>query len=179
MCSSKNSTLVLGGGCFWCVEAAFREIEGIVDIECGYSDGFGENPTYESVCKGDDGWVEVVKINFSQNSIKILDILNIFFAIHNPTELNRQGADIGIQYRSTILWCDKDHKKIIEDFIKDRQKDYNKKIVTIVKECENFHKAEEYHQNYFAKNPQNGYCLFVALPKIEKVREGFGRFCKK
>jgi peptide-methionine (S)-S-oxide reductase len=158
---------VFGGGCFWCLDAVFRKVNGVENVICGYAGGRRLNPTYEQVCTGVTGHAEVVMIDFDENKISFEELLDIFFQIHDPTQLNRQGNDVGTQYRSIILYLDENQKKIAEKKIKEL-KDKGLNIVTELKPLEKFYPAEEYHQNYFAKNPENPYCQYVVLPKVEK-----------
>ena len=164
---------VLGGGCFWCLDASFRQIEGVVDVISGYANGNTPNPTYKQVCTDTTGYAEVVKIIYDDTKISYRQLLEIFYSIHNPTTLNRQGADFGSQYRSTILYNSDQEYKIAKEVTEKFQKKFDKKIVTKIEALKNFYKAEEYHQNYFAKNPTQGYCTFVVAPKVQKVRELF------
>ncbi|MCX2682381.1 peptide-methionine (S)-S-oxide reductase MsrA [Campylobacter sp. MIT 21-1685] len=159
--------ILLGGGCFWCVEAVFERVNGVVKTEVGYSGG-PENPTYESVSRG-DGNIEVAKITYDTQQIPLENILHLFFQIHNPTSLDKQGADIGIQYRSAIFYENKEDKHIIENFLKSQQPNYALPIVTQLYKLDKYYKAEEYHQHYFTKNPQQAYCQVVIAPKIKKI----------
>ena len=164
---------VLGGGCFWCLDASFRQIDGVIDVISGYANGNIPNPTYKQVCTDTTGYAEVVKIIYDDTKISYRELLEIFYTIHDPTTLNRQGADFGSQYRSTILYNSQEEYKIAKEVTDEFQKKLDKKIVTKIEPLKNFYKAEEYHQNYFAKNPQQGYCTFVVAPKVHKVRELF------
>ncbi|WP_292663893.1 peptide-methionine (S)-S-oxide reductase MsrA [Nitratifractor sp.] len=164
---------VLGGGCFWCLDAAFRQIDGVVDVISGYANGHVENPSYKEVCTDTTGHAEVVKILYDDTKLSYRDLLVIFYTIHDPTTLNRQGADFGSQYRSTILYRSDEEKKIAEEVTAEMQKHFDRKIVTKIEALRNFYPAEEYHQNYFAKNPWQGYCQAVVAPKVEKVRRAF------
>ncbi len=180
---SKNSlqTATLGGGCFWCIEAIFDEIEGVEDVVSGYAGGHKENPTYQEVCTGTTGHAEVVQIKFNPEIISYEDILRVFFSVHDPTTLNRQGNDIGPQYRSVIFYHSEDQKRIAEKIIKELTdaKVYENPIVTEVTEFKNFYPAEDYHQEYFAKNPYQPYCMAVVAPKVEKFRKTFAHRLKK
>jgi len=171
-----KSIIYLGGGCFWCLESVYKKVVGIVSITPGYIGGDTVNPTYEEVCEGYTNHVEVVKIEYD-NKISLYQILNIFFTIHDPTSINRQGADVGTQYRSAIF-CDNNERKIVVDFIKNLENSnlFNDKIVTEVSLITDFYKAEEYHHDYFNKNPQNRYCQLVINPKLDKLKEGFEDF---
>jgi peptide-methionine (S)-S-oxide reductase len=171
--------ITLGGGCFWCLEAIFLQIDGVIRVIPGYSGGHLKNPTYEQVCSNTTGHAEVVDITFNNNVISLEDILRIFFFIHDPTTPNRQGNDIGSQYRSIILYHTQDQKEKILNYIKklpqeDFYKNYeNKEITTEIKKFEEFYKAEDYHHNYYKNNPNNPYCKFVISPKIEKFKKKF------
>ena len=173
--SSSPQTIVLGGGCFWCTEAVFVRVRGITDVESGYSNGQAERPSYEQVCTGTTGHNEVVKLTYDPAQISLRQILEIFFVVHDPTQLNRQGNDVGEQYRSGIYYTTPEQKKAAEDIIAElaRDKAFDRPIVTEVKAKENYWKAEEYHQDFFEKNPDQGYCLAVAAPKVAKFRKTF------
>ncbi len=160
---------ILGGGCFWCIEAAFETIDGIIDVENGYANCNKQNPTYKEVCTDTTGCAEVVKITYNENRINYIDILELFFQIHDATTLNRQGADFGSQYRSTILTLSKEQEKLAKSYIKKIQPYFNKKIVTKVEPLKNYYKAENYHQNYFKNNPNQPYCQIVVKPKVQKA----------
>jgi peptide-methionine (S)-S-oxide reductase len=164
---------ILGGGCFWCLDAAFRQIEGVVDVISGYANGHLENPTYKEVCTDTTGHAEVVKVLYDDRKLSYRDLLKIFYAIHDPTTLNRQGADFGSQYRSTILYQNDEERRIAEEVTAEVQKGLERKIVTRIEPLECFYPAEAYHQNYFAKNPHQGYCQVVVAPKVQRVREKF------
>jgi len=166
--NANEKTIILGGGCFWCTEAVFERIKGIVKTEVGYSGG-KENPTYESVTKG-DGNIEVAKITYDDTQISLEKILDIFFKMHDPTSLDKQGADVGIQYRSAVFYDNDEDKKIIDNFLKSQQAQYSKTIVTKLYKLDKYYKAEEYHQKYFTKNPNQAYCRFVIAPKIQKTQ---------
>ncbi|KAA6224759.1 MULTISPECIES: peptide-methionine (S)-S-oxide reductase MsrA [unclassified Campylobacter] len=166
--NASEKSIILGGGCFWCVEAVFETIEGVTNTEVGYSGG-PMNPTYKSVSNG-DGNIEVAKISFDDSKISLNKVLELFFKMHDPTSLDRQGADAGIQYRSAIFYESNDDKKIIDDFIKNAQNSYSKPIVTKLYKLESYTKAEDYHQHYFKKNPNAAYCRFVIAPKLDKVK---------
>jgi len=162
---------ILGGGCFWCLEAAFEIVDGIIDVESGYANCNISDPTYKEVCTDTTGCAEVVKIRYDESKISYKKILDIFFKIHDPTTLNRQGADFGSQYRSTILTLNKEQEEIAKEYIKNLQPKLERKIVTKVEPLKNYYKAEEYHQDYFRKNPNQAYCQAVVLPKVLKVKE--------
>ncbi|NHJ47740.1 MAG: peptide-methionine (S)-S-oxide reductase MsrA [Asgard group archaeon] len=167
---SKQKSIVLGGGCFWCLEAVYNRIKGIKAIS-GYAGGTTKNPTYKQVITGRTGHAEVVKLNYDPTTISLMTILEIFFDIHDPTTLNRQGNDIGTQYRSIILYLTNEEKEIIQDAIKEAQKKWPDSIVTEVIELEVFYKAENYHQGYYEKNPNQGYCRVIIRPKLNKLQK--------
>ena len=168
-----NRVIYLGGGCFWCIESVYKKIKGVISITPGYMGGDIVNPTYEEVCEGNTNHVEVVKVEFD-NRITLLQILSIFFTVHDPTSINKQGGDVGTQYRSAIF-CDNDIRKVTIDFIKNIElnKIYTDKVVTEVNEETDFYQAEIYHHDYFTKNPENAYCQAVINPKINKLRSIF------
>ncbi|QCT94478.1 peptide-methionine (S)-S-oxide reductase MsrA [Caminibacter mediatlanticus TB-2] len=163
---------VFGGGCFWCLDAIFRKVDGVREVVCGYAGGRRPNPTYEQVCTGVTGHAEVVEIDYDENKISYEELLDIFFEIHDPTQLNRQGNDIGTQYRSIILYLDENQKQKALNKIEELRK-RGQNIVTEVKPLEAFYKAEDYHQNYFEKNPHNPYCQYVVAPKVEKFLQKY------
>ncbi len=162
---------ILGGGCFWCLEAAFEIVDGVLDVESGYANGHIDNPTYKEVCTDTTGHAEVIKITYDSSKINYKRLLEIFFKIHDPTTLNRQGGDYGSQYRSTIITLNQDQERVAKEYISNISQNLDRKIVTKVESIKNYYKAEEYHQDYFRKNPNQPYCLAVALPKIKKVEE--------
>lgn len=168
-----NETIVLGGGCFWCIEAFFQDIKGVVSVVSGYAGGHTSNPTYKLVCSETTGHAEVVKITFDKNQISLRDILEIFFVMHDPTTLNRQGNDVGHSYRSIVLFQNQQQQNQIKDYINEIQPDFKNPIVTEVKELNRFYPAEDYHQNYYKNNPDQGYCNFVISPKMSKLRQKF------
>jgi len=168
-----NETIVFGGGCFWCIEAVFSMINGVVDVTPGYAGGKTENPTYEQVCAGGTGHAEVVKIEYEPQKVSLQTLFEIFFTIHNPTSLNRQGNDIGTQYRSIILYYSQYQKEKAETFIKKIQGNFDKPIVTEIKKLEHFYPAEPYHEKYYIKNPKQPYCQIVIAPKVEKAKKKF------
>jgi peptide-methionine (S)-S-oxide reductase len=179
--STNLQTATLAGGCFWCLEAVFDEIKGVNGVESGYAGGHMDNPTYRAVCNGDTGHAEVVQIHFDPNIVSYRDLLNVFFAIHDPTTLNHQGADVGTQYRSAIFCHDDEQEKIAEELIKDlnSQKIWDGPIVTEVSKLDKFYMAEDYHQEYFARNPYQPYCTAVVAPKVSKFRKHFLEMLKK
>ena len=161
--------IIFGGGCFWCLEAIFQRIEGIETVTPGYAGGNIDNPRYEEVSTGDTGHAEVVNVKFNPNKITLEQVLTIFFLAHDPTTLNRQGADTGTQYRSIILYTNDKQRKIIEEVMKKAQGKYNNPIVTEIKELDRFYQAEEYHLDYYRRNPNVEYCRLIIKPKLEKI----------
>jgi len=162
--------IVFGGGCFWCTEAALSGLQGVSSVISGYSGGHVENPTYEQICTRKTGHAEVVKVSFNSDVISTKILLEVFFTSHDPTQLNRQGNDIGPQYRSCVFYCNDDQKKDTEQVIESLQDTFESDIVTEVSPLMNFYEAEKYHQDYFSNNPQNPYCRVVISPKLAKVR---------
>ena len=171
----------LGGGCFWCTEATFQEIRGVVNVESGYAGGTTESPTYEQVCSGATGHAEVVQVTFDPDTVSFKEILEIFFTAHDPTTLNRQGADVGTQYRSVIFYHNRKQKEAAEQVIEELEdaKVWDNPIVTRIEPLKKFYKAEEYHRRYFSRHPQAGYCMVVIAPKIAKLRKKYGEKLKK
>ena len=163
-------SIVLGGGCFWCVEGALKGLRGVSEVIPGYSGGDVENPTYEQVCGKRTGHAEVVRVTFDTDVIDTPTLLEVFFTCHDPTQLNRQGNDIGPQYRSVVFYSDNEQKSIIEDAIGKASSLFDAPIVTEVSPLTNFFVAEDYHHDYFANNPGNPYCRMVVAPKIAKTR---------
>lgn len=172
---------VLGGGCFWCLEAAFSRVKGIQKVISGYAGGTVADPVYEEVCSGTTGHAEVVEIHFDPTAISYEDILHIFFTIHDPTTLNRQGNDVGTQYRSIIFCANQGQEKMAKKVMKELQdaKIYDHPFVTELVPLEKFYPAEDYHQHYFDKNPDQAYCQIIIAPKIAKFRAKYGKFLKK
>ncbi len=173
--NNDHEVATLGGGCFWCIQAVFDQVKGVSKTLCGYAGGHVPNPTYEQTCSGTTGHAEVVQITFDPNIISYKEILEIFFSVHDPTTKNRQGNDVGPQYRSIILHHDEKQKKIAEQVINElnEAKIWENSIVTEVVPLKTFYPAEEYHQQYFKKNPNQPYCQYVISPKISKFREKF------
>jgi peptide-methionine (S)-S-oxide reductase len=178
--STTLQTLTLGGGCFWCTESVYVAVKGVVDVESGYCNGQAINPTYEQVCTGHTGHNEVVKLVYDPAVITTREILEIFFVIHDPTTLNRQGNDQGTQYRSGIYYSTLEQKQVADDLISEvtASKHYSSPIVTEVVPLANYSAAEQYHQDYFERNPTQGYCMAVAAPKVAKFRKTFARLAK-
>ena len=174
-------TATLAGGCFWCLEAVFDDLKGVESVESGYSGGHASNPTYAQVCDGDTGHAEAVRVTFDPAVMSFADLLKVFFTIHDPTTLNRQGNDVGTQYRSAIFYHDDEQKKIAEEVVREigAAKIWDDPIVTEVTPFEKFYIAEDYHQEYFKKNPFQGYCRVVIAPKVAKFRKQFVDRLKK
>lgn len=170
-----------GGGCFWCTEAIFLELDGVKKVESGYIGGKTANPTYEEVSTGTTGYAEATQITFDPTKISFGELLEIFFATHDPTTLNRQGADVGTQYRSEVFYHNDEQKKITEDYIKilNKENTFGKPVVTQVAVASKFYVAEDYHQNYYARNKEKSYCSYVITPKVEKVRKQYSAKLKK
>ena len=173
-------TITLGGGCFWCTEAVFVQVRGVVDVESGYSNGQMHAPTYEDVCTGTTGHNEVVKLVYDPAQISTREVLEIFFCIHDPTTLNRQGNDAGTQYRSGIYVSTSEQQAVAREVIAEMTASgvYVRAIVTEVVPVDNYWPAEDYHQDYFERNPHQGYCMAVAAPKVAKFRKTFARLQK-
>jgi peptide-methionine (S)-S-oxide reductase len=169
----KDARVVLGGGCFWCTEAVYRNVKGVSSVVSGYAGGKRPNPNYEMICTGVSGYAEIIDIKFDSDIITMSEILDIFFVVHNPTTLNQQGADRGTQYRSVIYYANDLEKEIISDSIKKNQADFADKIVTEVSELPEVYPAEEYHQNYYNQNSSQGYCQVVIAPKLQKFMMAF------
>ena len=181
MSNVKADTAVFGGGCFWCTEAVFSELKGVSHVESGYSGGTTKNPTYSEVCTGNTGHAEVIKITFDPKVVSYKKLLEVFFLTHDPTTLNRQGADVGTQYRSVIFYENEQQKNTAEDIIKqlNEAKAYPNPIVTEIAPLTNYYPAENYHQNYFEQNGNQPYCRIVIQPKMEKFRKAFSDLIKK
>lgn len=180
MMSPELETIVLGGGCFWCLDAVFSHIKGVQSVIVGYAGGDHPDPTYDVVSGGDTGHAETVLVTFDPLIINLRKILEIFFVIHNPTTLNRQGSDVGSQYRSIILYKNNEELRQAKEIIKELADEgaYNDPIVTEIKPLEKFYRAEEEHQKYFEKNPEKAYCQLVIAPKVKKIRETFEEYYK-
>jgi len=170
-----TDTATFGGGCFWCVEAAFEELDGVESVSSGYAGGHTDDPSYRAVCTGNTGHAEVVQVEYDPDTIAYDELLEVFFTIHDPTQLNRQGPDVGSQYRSIVLYHDDEQRRQAESYVEalDEEGGYDDDVVTEVTPLERFYRAEEKHQNYFRKNPNDAYCSMHAQPKVEKVREKF------
>lgn len=172
------TTFVLGGGCFWCVDAVFRRLRGVSEVVSGYAGGEVESPNYYQVSSGKTGHAEVVKVVFDESVLLPEDLLGLFFLIHDPTTPNRQGNDVGPQYRSIMLYTDKNQKEVFESAIERAKVHWNDPIVTELKPLEDFYGAEDEHQDYFNKNPAAGYCQIVITPKIVKARQAYKKLFK-
>lgn len=169
---STTQSIIVGGGCFWCVEAVFQRLPGVTKVVSGYSGGHVANPTYEQVCTKTTGHAEVAKVDFDSSKVKLDTVLDVFFAAHDPTTLNKQGADEGPQYRSCIFYANDEQKKAAEDAKKRNQSEWKDKIVTEIGPLKNWYPAEDYHQNYFNQNAsRNPYCSYVIVPKLRKLVE--------
>ncbi|TAF33148.1 MAG: peptide-methionine (S)-S-oxide reductase [Cytophagales bacterium] len=178
--SDKFETATFGGGCFWCVEAVFLMLKGVQKVESGYAGGQTLNPTYDDICTGTTGHAEVIQITFDPSQIGFADLVEIFFNVHDPTQLNRQGADVGTQYRSVVFYHNEEQKKAT-DSVKTALQNANlfgKPIVTEVSPLTKFYKAEAYHQNYYNRNPEQGYCSYVISPKIQKFKKQYNQKLK-
>ena len=167
------NTITLGGGCFWCLEAVYERVKGVVAVESGYSNGPVKNPTYEQVCSGTTGHAEVVRVKFDTLQITLREVLEIFFVIHDPTTLNRQGNDAGTQYRSGIYFHDAAQEAVAREVLAEANAHHNGRVVTELLPEQNYSRAEDYHQHYFANHPNQGYCAMVVAPKVEKFKKTF------
>jgi peptide-methionine (S)-S-oxide reductase len=179
--TSNLETITLGGGCYWCVEAVYENLDGVKSVVSGFSGGKVADPTYEEVCTGETGHAEVVQITYDTTVTDLNEIFKVFFTVHDPTTLNRQGADVGTQYRSVIFYKNEEQKKAAQSIIAElnKAKVYNNPIVTKVEPFTKFYKAEDYHQNYYANNKSQPYCKMVIQPKIEKFEKIFKDKLKK
>ncbi|MCA1633014.1 MAG: peptide-methionine (S)-S-oxide reductase MsrA [Acidobacteria bacterium] len=182
MSSEQNSEVAtLGGGCFWCLEAVFDDLRGVASVESGYAGGHAADPSYEEVCAGTTGHAEVVRVTFDPRAVSFKEILEVFFTVHDPTTLNRQGADVGTQYRSALFYHTPEQKEVAARTIAelDAAKIWDAPIVTEVVPFERFYEAEDYHQQYYLRNPNQGYCRMVVAPKVSKFRQHFLEKLKK
>jgi len=170
-----SEIITLGGGCFWCLEAVYEQVRGVDSVESGYSNGQVRSPTYEQVCRGDTGHAEVVRLRFDPDQVTLRELLEVFFAIHDPTTRDRQGNDVGPQYRSGIYWHSEDQRPVIDAVMAEVQAATGGRAVTELAPETNYWPAEAYHQHYFAQHPGQGYCSFVVAPKVEKFRRTFAR----
>ena len=176
----KSAVAVFGGGCFWCTEAVFDELRGVKSVGSGYAGGSTKDPSYDEVCGGRTGHAEVIKIDFDPGEIAFKDLLTVFFATHDATTLNRQGNDVGTQYRSAIFYADEEQKREAEAFIKELNdsKAFGKQVVTTLEPLGEFYEAEDYHQKYYANNPYQPYCQYMIPPKLNKLHKQFGELLK-
>lgn len=168
-------TIVLGGGCFWCTEGIFQRVPGVSKVVSGYAGGSKENPTYEEVSSGSTGHAEVISVEFDSDVVKLSRILELFFLLHDPTTLNRQGADIGTQYRSAVYFTEPTQESVVKEAIELASKEYENPIVTEVKVLDKFYKAEDYHQDFYNQNQGNPYCQLVINPKLSKLMKALGK----
>jgi len=173
------TTYVLGGGCFWCIDAVYRRIKGVIKVESGYAGGYTDSPNYYQVASGQTGHAEVVSVTFDESVIPPDTILNIFFSIHDPTTLNRQGADVGTQYRSIMLYQDKEQERMFKSAIEKAKSIWTGTITTELKPLEKFFAAEDEHQDYFNKQPDAGYCQIIIAPKVIKARSTYTKWFKE
>ncbi len=178
--STPQEVIVLGGGCFWCTEAVYVRVRGVTDVESGYCNGQIERPSYEQVCTGRTGHNEVVRLTYDPAQVTLRQLLEIFFVVHDPTQLNRQGHDVGTQYRSGIYFTSEAQKDVADGLIREMSQDkvFGAPIVTEVQPLSNYWPAEDYHQDFFERNPTQGYCLAVAAPKVAKFRKTFASLVK-
>lgn len=178
--SDSIQHITLGGGCFWCTEAVYEQVQGVTAVESGYCNGHVDKPSYEQVCTGTTGHNEVVRISFDSEAISLREVLEIFFVIHDPTSLNRQGNDTGTQYRSGIYFESPEQEQVAREVLAELNASglYLTPVVTELLPLANYSKAEDHHQHYFAQNPDQGYCAFVVAPKVEKFRKTFARLAK-
>jgi peptide-methionine (S)-S-oxide reductase len=172
-------TITLAGGCFWCLEAVYEQVEGVRSVQSGYSNGHVREPTYEQVCAGHTGHAEVVKVEFDTTVISLREVLEIFFTIHDPTTLNRQGNDAGPQYRSGIYLHSPEQRAVAQTVIDEVNAAVGGRVITELMPLDNYWPAETYHQHYFERNPGQGYCAFVVAPKVAKFRKTFGNRLRK
>lgn len=178
--TQETQIAVFGGGCFWCTEAVFNELGGVVSVMPGYAGGTLKNPTYEQVCTGRTGYAEVIRIEFDPERISFRDLMTVFFATHDPTTLNRQGHDVGTQYRSAVFYTNDEQKKEAEVFIKelDNSTTFRDPIVTTLERLTEFYKAEKYHHKYYSNNPYESYCQLTIPPKLDKLHKQFSELLK-
>ena len=172
--TQASKVITLGGGCFWCTEAVFVRVKGVLDVESGYCNGHTINPTYAQVCEGDTGHNEVVRLTYDPSVISLRELLEIFFVIHDPTTLNRQGNDAGTQYRSGIYWSEEADRVVAQQVLDEVNAALSGRVVTELQALANYSAAEDYHQDYFEQNPNQGYCAFVVAPKVQKFVQTFG-----
>jgi peptide-methionine (S)-S-oxide reductase len=178
MPATNLERITLAGGCFWCLEAVYERVRGVHHVESGYSNGSGGKPTYEAVCSGNTGYAEVVRLDFDPAEVSLRELLEIFFTIHDPTTLNRQGADVGTQYRSAIYWHTESQRELAAEVLKEANDHHGGRVVTELLPETDYHAAEPYHQHYYARNPEQGYCAFVVAGKVDKFLSSFKRLVK-
>lgn len=174
-----NDVITLAGGCFWCLEAVYEQVDGVIAVESGYSNGHVAEPSYEQVCSGQTGHAEVVRVTFDRQRISLREVLEIFFTIHDPTTRNRQGNDIGTQYRSGIYTTDAEQESVAREVLAEVNAQLKGRVVTELAPLANYSRAEAYHQHYFARNPGQGYCAFMVAPKVEKFKRTFSARLRK
>ncbi|MCY4744288.1 peptide-methionine (S)-S-oxide reductase MsrA [Pelomonas sp. UHG3] len=170
--------ITLAGGCFWCLEAVYEQVRGVHRVESGYSNGAHPSPNYEQVCSGTTGHAEVVRLDFDPAVVSLRELLEVFFTIHDPTTLNRQGADVGTQYRSAIYWHTEAQRALAAELIREANEHHDGRVVTELQPETNYHPAEAYHQHYYARHPEQGYCAFVVAGKVDKFLASFKRLVK-
>ncbi len=170
--------ITLAGGCFWCLEAVYEQVRGVHRVESGYSNGAHPSPNYEQVCSGTTGHAEVVRLDFDPAVVSLRELLEVFFTIHDPTTLNRQGADVGTQYRSAIYWHTEAQRSLAAEVIREANEHHDGRVVTELQPETNYHPAEAYHQHYYARHPDQGYCAFVVAGKVDKFLASFKRLVK-
>ena len=175
---AQPSVITLGGGCFWCVEAVFELVQGVLAVESGYCNGHVQSPSYEQVCGGETGHVEVVRVQFDPARIDLCQVLEIFFHLHDPTTLNRQGNDVGTQYRSGIYWQTEAERAVAVEVLAQAQAAHGGRVVTELLPLQNYSRAEAYHQHYFVQHPHQGYCAYVVGPKVERFKKTFQALVK-
>lgn len=170
--------ITLGGGCFWCTEAVFETVHGVLGVESGYANGHLPQPSYEAVCAGNSGHVEVIQVRFDADQVSLRELLEVFFVVHDPCTLNRQGNDVGTQYRSGIYWHEASQAEVAREVMAEVQAASSSPVVTELLPLASYWPAEDYHQHYFANHPGQGYCAFVVAPKVEKFRRSFARLVR-
>lgn len=175
----NEQRITLGGGCFWCLEAVYEQVQGVIAVESGYANGHVIDPSYEQVCSGTTGHVEVVQLRFDADRITLATLLEIFFHIHDPTTRDRQGNDVGPQYRSGIYWHTPDQEAVVRAVWDEAQREHGGRVVTELEPLRAYWRAEDYHQHYFANHPGQGYCAFVVAPKVEKFRRSFSEHLRR
>ena len=175
----QAEVITLGGGCFWCTEAVFERVRGVLAVESGYCNGQSPAPSYEQVCTGQTGHAEVVRVRFDPEQVSLRELLEVFFAVHDPTTLNRQGADVGTQYRSGIYVHSPAQEAVAREVLAEAQTAHGGRVVTELLPERNYHRAEDYHQHYYARNPEQGYCVFVVAAKVDKFLATFRRLARE